>query len=249
MSSHMDAQIHNNISQPAKASWRQYALLAVGSESLWSLIKYEVITGLLSGFPGGLGLWLRRKLYPSLLGSCGKGLIVGRNVTLRGTGKIHLGDHVALDDGVVIDARGPDADVRLGDRALASRNTILRSRNGTITLGSHVDVGANCILATDSALTVEDDTLIAAYSYLIAGGNHGYEDPDTPIRLQGFRKRGGITVGKDVWIGSHVAVQDGANIGDRAVIGSHAMVNKDIPELSVAWGVPAVPQRKRGEPS
>jgi acetyltransferase-like isoleucine patch superfamily enzyme len=243
----MDTQIHNNISQPAKASWRQYALLAVGSESLWDLIKYEILTGLLSGFPGGLGLWLRRKLYPTLLGSCGKGLIIGRNVTLRGTGKIHLGDHVALDDGVVIDARGPDAEVRLGDDALASRNVIFRARNGRIRLGNHANIGVSCLLATNSTLEVGDDTLVAAFCYLIAGGNHGYQDPDIPIRLQGFENRGGIRIGNDVWIGSHVAVQDGVTIQNRAVIGCHAMVNKDIPELGVAWGIPAMVHRKRGE--
>ena len=243
----MDQQIQENLNQPKQASWKQYALLTVGSESVWGLLKHELITGLLGGFPGALGLWLRRKTYPLLFKSCGRGAIIGKNVTLRGTSKITLGDHVALDDGVVVDARGTEASIDIRDRALVSRNTILRSRNGRVELGSHADIGANCILATDSVLTVGDDTLIAAFCYLIAGGNHRYQDPEISIRKQGFDKRGGITVGRDVWIGSHVAVQDGASIGDGAVIGSHAMVNKEIESLAVAWGVPARKQRIRGD--
>jgi len=242
----MEQQIQQNLNQPKQASWRQYALLTVGSESIGALLKHELLTGLLGGFPGALGLWLRRKLYPSLFASCGRGLIVGRNVTLRGTANIRIGDNVALDDHTVLDARGADASIEVKDRALISRNTIVRSRNGTVAIGMHADIGANCILATDSNLSIGDDTLVAAFSYLIAGGNHAYEDPDTPIREQGFLKRGGIVVGRDVWIGSHVAVRDGVSIGDGAVIGAHAMVNKDIGPLEVAMGVPAVARRKRG---
>ena len=243
----MEQQIQQNLNQPKQASWRQYALLTVGSESIWGLIRHELITGLLGGFPGAVGLWLRRKAYPCLFRTCGRGLIVGKNVTLRGTGKISIGDNVALDDGVVLDARGEHATMELKERALISRNTIVRSRNGSVVIGTHADIGANCILATDSSLSIGDDTLVAAFCYLIAGGNHAYENPDVPIREQGFNKKGGIRVGRDVWIGSHVAVQDGASIGDGAVVGSHAMVNRDIGPLAVAWGVPAREHRKRGD--
>lgn len=243
----MEEQIQQNLNQPKQPSWRQYALLTVGSESMWELLRHELLTGLLGGIPGALGLWLRRKTYPLLFQHCGRGLIVGRNVTLRGTSRISIGDHVALDDGVVLDARGTEASITLEDRVLISRNTILRSRNGRVFIGAYADIGANCILATDSDLRIGKDTLVAAFSYLIAGGNHRYQDLDTPIREQGFDKRGGIQVGEDVWIGSHVAVQDGASIGDKAVVGSHAMVKGEIPSGSVAWGIPARAQRRRGE--
>jgi len=242
---HMEQQIQNNLNQKNRASWRQFALLTVGTESLWALLRHEIVTGLLGGFPGALGFWLRRKIYPSLFASCGRGLIVGRNVTLRGTKKIHLGDNVALDDQTVLDARGEAACIKLGDRALISRNTIVRARNGLIQVGARADIGANCILATDSLLEIGDDALIAAFCYLIAGGNHRFDRTDVPINQQGFQSRGGIVLENDVWLGSHCAVQDGVRIGHGSIVGAHAMVNKSIEPLVIAWGVPAVKQRSR----
>jgi len=242
----MKQQIQRNLNQPQEASWKQYAKLTVGSESIWALIRHEVITGLLINFPGAIGLWLRRKFYPYLFAECGRGLIMGRNVTLRGTKKIHLGDNVAIDDGAVLDARGDEATIHLDDRALVSRNSIIRSRNGQVTVGAETDIGANCILATDSTLEVGSKGLIAAYSYIIAGGNHLYQDPQIPIMDQGFQSRGGVNIEEDVWLGSHCAVMDGVKIGKGAVVGAHSMVNKDLAPLAVAWGAPATQKKQRG---
>lgn len=243
----MKQQIQKNLNQPREASWKQYAKLTVGTASVWALFRHEVVTGLLGGFPGAIGLWLRRKLYPGLFAECGRGLILGRNVTLRGTRNIRLGDNVAIDDGAVLDARGDEASIQLEDRALVSRNSILRARNGRIRIGAETDIGANCILATDSRLEVGAKGLIAAFCYVVAGGNHVYQDPAKPITDQGFQSRGGVVIGEDVWLGSHTAVMDGVRIGRGAVIGAHSLVNKDVEELSVAWGVPAVKKKQRGD--
>lgn len=241
----MKQQMQRNLNQPREASWRQYAKLTVGSESVWALLRHELLTGLLGGFPGALGLWLRRKFYPLLFAECGRGLIVGRNATLRGTGNIRLGKNVALDENVVLDARGAEAEIVIGDGALISRNTIVRARNGRIGIGEESDIGANCILATDSRLEIGKQVLVAAFSYLIGGGNHVIDDPDTPIMEQGFKSEGGVTVEDDVWIGSHAAVMDGVTIGSGAVVGAHSLVNKSLPGRCVAWGVPARKRRER----
>ena len=241
----MKQQIQKNLNQPKEPSWRQYAKLTVGSESRRALLAHELVTGLLGGFPGALGLWMRRKCYPRLFASCGRGLIVGRNATLRGTGKIRIGKNVAMDENVVLDARGDEAEIVIGDGTLISRNTIIRSRNGKVVIGAGSDIGANCILATDSRLEVGNQVLVAAFSYLIAGGNHVIDDPTTPIIEQGFQSRGGIVIEDDVWLGSHAAAMDGVTVGSGAVIGAHSLVNKSLPGRCVAWGVPARKQRER----
>jgi acetyltransferase-like isoleucine patch superfamily enzyme len=49
----------------------------------------------------------------------------------------------------------------------------------------------------------------------------------------------------DCWLGSGVKVLDGVTIGKGSVIGAGSVVTKDIPELSVAVGVPARVIKKR----
>lgn len=48
-----------------------------------------------------------------------------------------------------------------------------------------------------------------------------------------------ITIGNDVYFGNNVMVMPGCKIGNKVVIGAGAVVTKDIPENSVAVGVPA----------
>ena len=48
-----------------------------------------------------------------------------------------------------------------------------------------------------------------------------------------------INVGNDVYIGNNVIILPGVTIGNNVVIGAGAVVTKDIPDNSVAVGVPA----------
>ena len=48
-----------------------------------------------------------------------------------------------------------------------------------------------------------------------------------------------VTIGNDVWIGGNVTTLPGVNIGDKAVIAAGAVVTKDVPDNTVAGGVPA----------
>ena len=48
-----------------------------------------------------------------------------------------------------------------------------------------------------------------------------------------------IKVGNNVYIGSGAYIMPGVTIGDNCIIGAAAVVTKDIPDKSVAVGVPA----------
>ena len=56
---------------------------------------------------------------------------------------------------------------------------------------------------------------------------------------------GDIVVGSDVWIGYEAVILAGVTIGDGAIIGSRAVVTKDVPPYTIVGGVPARPIRKR----
>ncbi len=57
--------------------------------------------------------------------------------------------------------------------------------------------------------------------------------------------KGDIIVGNDVWIGYEAVILSGVTIGDGAIIGSRAVVTKDVPPYTIVGGVPAKPIRKR----
>lgn len=57
--------------------------------------------------------------------------------------------------------------------------------------------------------------------------------------------KGNIVIGNDVWIGYEAVILAGVTIGDGAVIGTRAVVTKDVSPYTIVGGVPAKPIRKR----
>ncbi|MDQ7052802.1 MAG: hypothetical protein Q9P14_07905 [candidate division KSB1 bacterium] len=103
----------------------KYMELIIGRKGLWNLIKYELIITFCSAIPGALGLLLRSKLYPKLLGRVGRNVTFGTNVVLRHPHKIFIGDNVVIDDNVVLDAKGKDnRGLVIGNGVFVGRNTI-----------------------------------------------------------------------------------------------------------------------------
>ncbi|MFP5075852.1 CatB-related O-acetyltransferase [Rhizobium sp. YIM 134829] len=54
-----------------------------------------------------------------------------------------------------------------------------------------------------------------------------------------------IEIGNDVWIGERAYIRGGVRIGDGAIIGSNAVVTKDVPPYGVAVGNPATVRKFR----
>lgn len=57
--------------------------------------------------------------------------------------------------------------------------------------------------------------------------------------------KGDIVIGNDVWIGYEAVILSGVTIGDGAIIGTRAVVTKDVPPYTIVGGVPAKPIRRR----
>lgn len=56
---------------------------------------------------------------------------------------------------------------------------------------------------------------------------------------------GDIVIGNDVWIGYEAVIMQGVHIGDGAIIGTRAVVTKDVPPYTIVGGIPAKEIRKR----
>ena len=57
--------------------------------------------------------------------------------------------------------------------------------------------------------------------------------------------KGNITIGNDVWIGYEAVILSGVTIGDGAIIGTRAVVTKDVPPYTIVGGSPAKVLKKR----
>ena len=74
-----------------------------------------------------------------------------------------------------------------------------------------------------------------------------YEDWDLEKSnvVTAWDNKGDIVIGNDVWIGYEALIMAGVHIGNGAIIGSRAVVTKDVPPYTIVGGVPAKPIRKR----
>ena len=222
----------------------KYQHIIVGRPGWKALLRYEIVTTLAKRAPGALGLWLRSRLYSRLLGSCGRNVFFGSDVTLRHPHKIHIGDDVVIDDGCVLDAKGVSNDgIRIGNGVFVGRQTILTTKDGDILIENGVNVSAFCLIFSASRVRCGQNTLIAAYSYLVGGG-HDLARTDIAVIDQARPSRG-ITIGPNCWLGAGVTVLDGVTIGRDAVLGANSVVTKDVEDYSVAAGSPAAVIRSR----
>jgi acetyltransferase-like isoleucine patch superfamily enzyme len=225
----------------SKSSVRKYRDLYYGDTSFWRVLWMELIVTMTGGIQGALGLWIRSKLYPLLFAECGRGVIFGKNITIRHPDKIRIGDNVVLDDNCVIDAKGEtNKGIVIGGNVFIGRNTIVYCKNGDMEIKDRVSISPDCTIMSANQLTICEGVMVGGYTYMLSGGEYDYSDKETGFYEKcSMPSKGDLVIGRNCWIGASVTVLDGASIGDNSVIGACSLVNKPIPQNCVAYGVPA----------
>jgi len=69
--------------------------------------------------------------------------------------------------------------------------------------------------------------------------NHRIDRTDIAIKYQGTTEERPVIIGDDSWIGSRVTLLPGVSLGKGVVVGSGAVVAKNIPDYAVVVGNPA----------
>jgi len=225
------------LSDEKESAAQHYLRMFVGQTSLSALLRYELVTGLLSPMPGALGYWLRSRCYVWLLQQMGRGTVIGRSVMVRCPGQISLGEHVMLDDYVVLDAKGACSQITIGDQVLIGRGSILSCHQSQIQIGNFVSIGPFVHFACKGRVEVGSHVQIGSGVKVMAG-SHASEDPDIPITQQ-RRLAEGIVIGNNVWIGVSATILDGVTIGSGSIVGAGSVVSKDVPPDSLVLGNPA----------
>lgn len=116
-------------------------------------------------------------------------------------------------------------------------STVLRNlKNISIGKGSYVN-GGELYAARDSRIHIGDNCMIS-YNVVIRTDMHNHADLEMPMVDQNISCQD-IVIEDNVWIGYGAYIMPGVTIHKGAIVGAQAVVTSDIPEYSVAVGVPA----------
>src|SRR5918912_3543093 len=167
--------------------------------------------------------WLKLRFRGRLVtdGLC----FIGPGVTFQigREAKVVLGRWSWIGHGCKI--RAHEGEVRIGAKSVLGQEI-------TISSFQHVSIGRECIVA-DRAMLIDFD--------------HGVVEVERAIRHQGIYKRD-VRVGSNCWVGYGACFLRGVTVGDNTVVGTYAVVNRDVPDNAVVGGVPARILRMRDAP-
>lgn len=160
------------------------------------------------------------------LRACGTDVLVSTKASFYHPERIELGDHVRIDDHVIITA-GADGFVRIG---------------------SHVFVGAYCMIEGITGVTLEDFTCLSARGTVLSesddySGEH-LTGPTVPMSLRGTHNAP-VHIGRHVIIGAGCVILPGTVIGDGAAVGAMSLVKGEVESGVIYAGIPAVRVRAR----
>jgi acetyltransferase-like isoleucine patch superfamily enzyme len=133
-------------------------------------------------------------------------------------GRLTIGEGTLLEPGCWL-TLAPEATIEIGAGCFLNRGTMIAAY-GSVKIGDHVMFANGCF---------------------VGDADHRFDDPELPITWQGFTSKGPVEIGDNCWFGVHCAVASGVTVGERCVIGSNSVVNRDLPARTICAGVPAKP--------
>mgnify|MGYP001337597179 CR=1 FL=1 len=198
-----------------------------------------------------------RTLRPVLLGWMTKILFgskrvrIGKNFRTDGiprilvdkSCKIIIGDNVEFRRNVEIRSHG-NSTVKIGSNVRVDRGVrLLAANNAVVSLNDEVRVGLYSVFNGGDSIFVGKKSLISGFVYLQTS-MHGFSQKTTPIQDQSY-EHAPVKLEDDTWLGTHVVVLPGVTIHQGGVVGSNAVVNKDVSAYQVVAGIPAKPIKER----
>lgn len=165
-------------------------------------------------------------VYAPFFRSFGSHSKIVRPLQVKNPRLISIGNNVTINDGVFMIAEPSD---QKGD------DSLLCVGDGT-TMGhfNHV-VAVNKVLIGRNVLTADRVYLSDNY--------HGFEDVNLPISWQSVKSKASTIIGDETWLGENVCVIS-ASIGKHCIVAANSVVISDIPDFSMAAGVPAVVKKR-----
>ena len=129
----------------------------------------------------------------------------------------------------------PFNDFTIGKNSTIEDFSVVNNGMGSVHIGDNTRVGISNVLIGPIQI---GNHVIIAQNVVLSGLNHGYEDINTPIRLQPCTTAQ-ITIGNDSWIGANVVITAGVIIGRHVIVAAGSVVTKSVPDNSIVAGNPA----------
>lgn len=98
--------------------------------------------------------------------------------------------------------------------------------NQNLKLGKYTDIGVFTYINAHFGVTIEDEVQIGSHCSI-------YSDST----IDG--NRGSVVIKKGAKIGTHSTIMPGVTIGENTIVGAYSFVKEDIPDDSLAYGIPA----------
>lgn len=102
----------------------------------------------------------------------------------------------------------------------------------------YIGFGFSALASSDAKIIIGDDVLIAS-NVTITNENHGMNPESDTAYMNQDLESDDVTIGDGCWIGEKVTVLPGSHIGKKCIIGANAVVLGNIPDYSIAVGIPA----------
>lgn len=129
--------------------------------------------------------------------------------------------------------------MQIGPRAIVYFATEVRNP-AAIHLGEGSVVGDHCILDGRNEIRIGRNAVLGSH-VSIWTQQHDHRDPWFRCGTQEHRP---VVIGDRAWIGSHAVLLHSVNVGEGAVVAAGAVVTKDVPPYAIVAGIPA---RRIGE--
>jgi hypothetical protein len=137
--------------------------------------------------------------------------------------------------------------IRFGRFVWVGDGTKIRCHEGEVEIGAKTVIGQEVTISAYQRVRIGEQCVIADRAMFI-DFDHSVVDVERTIREQGIYKRD-VRIGHNVWIGYGACFLRGVTVGDNAVVGTNAVVTRDVPANAVAGGVPVRVLRMRDAPA
>lgn len=148
-------------------------------------------------------------------------------------------DDVEFRSGVEIRAHGKGRVIIERGARIDRGVRILAANAAEVCIGAGARIGLYSVLNGGDSIRVGRSALVSGFVYLQTS-MHRFSQAGVPIRDQGY-DHAPVGIGEGAWLAAHVVVMPGLNVGAGAIVGSNAVVTRDVSANEVVAGVPAKP--------